>query len=88
MNGQDVVNGIPILFVVIAVVEYLKKLGVDGKALTVASLLTGAVLGIAYQLLYLNLPPTPENVFTAVVYGLVLGLTASGVYDAQKSAAK
>jgi len=88
MNGQDVVNGIPILFVVIAVVEYLKKLGVDGKALTAASLLVGAMLGIGYQLLYLKLSPTPENIFTAAMYGLVLGLTASGVYDAQKSAAR
>jgi hypothetical protein len=84
---QDLVNGVPLMLLVMALVEYIKKLGVAGNALLVASLLIGTALGVSYHFFYKDLDPTATNVFAAVVYGLMVGLTASGVYDATNSKA-
>lgn len=87
MNFQEVVSGIPLILVVIGLVEWVKRFGVAGKALNVASLLVGAGLGVAYQVSQ-GVPVDFAGWFAAVIYGLALGLVASGIYDAAKSAAK
>jgi len=82
---EQAVNGIPLVVLVVALVEWAKRFGVEGKALNAVSMAIGAVIGIAYW--YAQQPlVTFSDWFGAVVYGLALGLTASGVYDAARSA--
>ena len=87
MNFDQLVNGIPLALVVMGLVEWIKALGVSGRLLTILSLAIGLVLGIAYQL-SIEMPVDFAGWFGAVVFGLALGLTASKVYDAIRSAAK
>jgi hypothetical protein len=82
---DQVVNGIPLVILVIALVEWFKRLGVSGIALNVVSMTVGVVIGVAYW--YAQQPlATFGDWFGAVVYGIALGLVASGIYDAVRSA--
>ena len=83
--SEAIVGGIPLIVVVIGLVEMLKKLGVHDNWLILASMLVGIVLGIGYKL---SLAPIAgfSGWFGAVIYGLGLGLVASGLYAAVKSA--
>lgn len=79
------INGIPLAGVVIALVEWVKAFGVRGNALRAVSLVIGLALGGAYQ--YSTAAPVDFGGWLGlVVYGLALGLMASGVYDAARSA--
>ena len=82
--SEIAVLGVPLLFVVIGLVEYIKKLGVTGKWLLGASMLIGLVLGIGYQLSASGFPADFAGWFSVSIYGLGLGIVASGVYDAVK----
>lgn len=79
------VNGIPLVLVVIGLVTLIGKLGVTGKAQLATSLVVGMLLGIAYQI-SLAMPQDFAGWFGAAIYGLALGLVASGIYEAGKSA--
>jgi len=72
-----------LLPLVMAIVTYLGKLGVQGKLQLVSSLLTGLVLGGA-SMYFQIVPVTGVDWFATVLYGLVLGLSASGVYEVGK----
>ena len=74
------VNGVPLVVLVFGLVEFTRQLGLAGKALRVASMLIGVLLGVLYQL-SLGVPATYAGWFGAVVFGLALGLTASGIFD-------
>ncbi len=85
MDFSDaLVAGVPLIFVVIGLVEWSKRLGVSGKPLMVLSMLIGVVLGVLYQFSQQPLEGFSAW-FSAVVYGLALGLVASGIYDAARS---
>lgn len=84
--SSALVNGIPLVLVVLGIVEWSKRLGVTGKWLLVLSMLVGLVLGVLYQI-GSAIPTDFAGWFGACVYGLGLGLVASGVYDAIRSAA-
>ena len=89
MNYYDIaVLGVPLIFVVIGLVEYVKKMGVTGKYLLGASMLIGLVLGAGSQLAAAGFPADFAGWFGVTVYGLGLGVVASGVYDAVKSVLK
>lgn len=76
------VNGIPLFAVVLGLVQYVKTLGLKGKELRLVSMGIGLVLGGGYQISTLGATPYTYSVaFGVVIYGLVLGLVASGVYD-------
>jgi len=75
-----VVAGIPLLLVVLGLVEWSKLLGLTGNVLRVVSMAIGVLLGIGYQF-SLASPIAFADWFAVVVFGLVLGLTTSGVYD-------
>lgn len=82
---DQIVNGIPLVVLVISLVEWVKRFGIEGKALNAVSMGIGAVIGVAYW--YAQSPlVTFADWFGAIMYGLALGLVASGVYDAAKSA--
>ena len=87
MEFDQVINGIPLIFVVMGLVELVKAFGVQGKALTAASFAIGLALGILYQV-SLGVPVGFAGWFGAAVFGLALGLVASKVYDAIRSATK
>ena len=74
------VAGIPLLVFVLAFVQWIKGLGVSGVYAKVTSMVIGLSLGIGYQLT-LSTPGDFAGWFAAVVFGLALGLGASGVYD-------
>jgi TM2 domain-containing membrane protein YozV len=85
MNFDQIVNGIPLLFVVMGLVELSKSFGAQGKALTAISFGIGLIIGLLYQL-SLGMPADYAGWFGAAVFGLALGLVASKVYDAIASA--
>lgn len=80
----DIYNGVPLMALVMAIVEYIKQLGLSGAPLRAASLLAGLVIGLGYKAATAA-PATFADWAGAAVYGLVLGLAASGVYDAGRS---
>lgn len=84
---DQIVNGIPLVVLVISLVEWVKRFGIEGKALNAVSMAIGAGIGVAYW--YAQAPLVSfADWFGAIVYGLALGLVASGIYDAVRSALK
>lgn len=84
---DQIVNGIPLVALVIALVEWIKKFGVTGNVLNAVSMAVGAVVGIGYW--YAQAPLVGfSDWFGAIVYGLALGLTASGLYSAGRNIAR
>ena len=81
-----IVNGVPLVAVILGLVELAKGFGFTGKVLTGISFGIGAALGIFYQF-SVKVPATAADWFGAVVFGLSLGLTACKLYDAVLSAA-
>ncbi len=86
MEFDQIVNGIPLIFVVMGLVELAKAFGLSGKVLTAASFAIGLALGVLYQI-SVEVPVGFGGWFGAAVFGLALGLVASKVYDAIRSAA-
>lgn len=74
------VGGVPLMLVVFGIVEFSKSLGLKGAWLTVVSLVLGMVFGICYQIATKGVPIDFPTWFSAVVFGLAIGLTASGFY--------
>ena len=81
------VAGVPLVLVVLGLVEWVKSLGLQGVAVKLVSMAIGLVLGIGYQL-SLAVPIGFSGWFGASVFGLALGLVASGIYDVLKNATK
>jgi len=79
--GGAVAGGIPILIVVMGLVEFTKRLGLTGKALLVTSMLLGLLFGVAFQVAQNGLPGDFGGWFAYAVFGLAMGLVASGIYD-------
>ena len=80
-----VVNGIPLVALIMGLVELTKQFGASGKMLTGISFGIGAVLGVLYQY-SVKVPATFGDWFGAIIFGLALGLTACKLYDAVRSA--
>jgi len=81
--GTVLVNGIPLVLVVAGLVSFAKTMGLEGKALLALSLVLGLVFGVVYQL-SIAMPATLAEWFGALVFGLGLGVTTSGLYDLVK----
>lgn len=68
-----------ILGVILGLVEFIKQLGVQGDVkLRLVSMGTGVALGVLFQLK--DMYPTIAPWFEVAIYGIVLGLTASGLF--------
>jgi hypothetical protein len=78
------VNGIPLLFVVAGLVQVCGMFGAAGKVQLACSLLIGLALGIGYQIAQLGVPVGFAGWFAASVFGLGLGIVASGLYETAK----
>ena len=89
--GQFVNAALPTLGLlvplIIALVEYLGKLGVAGKAQLACSMGFGLVGGVGAMIAQLGVPADFAGWFGNVIVGLMAGGAASGVYEAFKSAA-
>jgi len=84
MNFDAIVAGLPLVLVVLGLVEWVKRLGLAGKAVVIVSMAIGLALGLAYQV-SIAVPIDFAGWFGAAVYGIGLGLVASGIYDVGKS---
>lgn len=86
MNVEAYVNaavaGVPLLFVVLGLVQWFKSYNLAGNALRGVSMGIGLLLGAGYQIAVVGLPADFAGWFAVVIYGLGLGVIASGVYDA------
>lgn len=71
-----------ILAMIIGLVELAKKLGLQGSACLIASMVLGILFGVAFQLGALY--PAINIWIQIVVYGILFGLAASGLYDVGK----
>ncbi len=90
------VAGVPLLFVVLGIVEWFKsfknKAGdqlFQGNELLIVSMFWGLCLGGCYMLSQAEPPVGDWWVlyvfwFSVIVYGLAIGLVASGLYDTIK----
>lgn len=95
---ESAVNGIPILFIILALVEFAKRLkksdgtqAIQGNGLLFLSLTIGVFFGTGYMILTTRPPsgadwyPIFVYWFSVFIYGLALGLIAAGIYDIQKN---
>lgn len=75
---DQVVNGIPLVLVVVGLVELTKPLRAEGRLFTSINFGIGRVLGILYQL-SIAVPAGFGGWFATLVFALALGLVASGL---------
>jgi len=78
------VAGLPLVAVILALVEWFKKVNIPSAALPYVSMAVGIAIGIAFQWSQAPLANFAEW-FNAVIFGLAYGLMASGLYDVGKS---
>jgi len=64
-----------LIAVVVGLTEIIKQFGVDKKYLPIASLILGVLVGVFYLGGSLE-----EN----IMYGVIIGLSASGLFDQSK----
>jgi uncharacterized membrane protein YczE len=74
-------GGIPITFIVINLVQIVKGYSPNKKVTRLISILFGIVIGLAYWLAANPTPTTFAGWFTAVIFGLALGIFASKTFD-------
>lgn len=84
------VQGVPLIIVVLGLVQYAKRLGIKGNRLLLVSMAIGLLLGAGFQSYKLASAPGPgpataaawyAAIFGVLIFGLLLGLVASGIYD-------
>lgn len=73
-------DAVPIAFFVFGLVAFCKSLGLTGRVLTVVSMVLGLLFGLAYRI-SIAVPVTLGDWFLALLFGLFIGLAASGTYD-------
>lgn len=77
-----VVSGFNLMFIVMAVVQLIKEAsGLEGGAVRWLSVAVGIVFAVGYQLT-LGVPADYAGWFGLVIFGIGVGLTASGFYAA------
>ena len=74
-----VIYGVSVVVVLMGVVELLKQLGLPSKYGGITAVGLGIAISVGYSLFADSL------LFQAVITGLALGLTASGLYSTTKN---
>lgn len=83
MDETILIAGVPIAVIVTALVELAKRLGVPSKWAPVVSIGFGVL--IAVMAVATDTWPTIRPWWEAVVAGVLIGLTASGIYSGYKT---
>ena len=78
------VNGAPIVVILIALITWACSLGIKGKTQLITGFVLGFVAGAGYLLSELGQPADFGGWFYLILYGLVIGLAPSGVYETGK----
>lgn len=73
------INGLSFMVLVVGIVQAAKKLGLEGRGLTILAMALGITLAIGYQVSQIY--PTFKVWFDIVVFGLGGGVAATGYYD-------
>lgn len=71
------VYGVALIGLIVGLVEVLKRAGLPKKFLPLSSL----IFGIAAGIFYIN----PEDLKAGIIVGLMMGLSASGLYSGTKN---
>lgn len=74
-----VFNSTTLLLVVFGLVEFIKTFGLRGNVLRIVSMLLGIGLAIVFRLSQVY--PQWQPWIEIGAFGIMIGLTASGVYD-------
>jgi len=82
--SNAIINGIPLVLLIAGLVAFAKKMGLQGKDLTILSAGLGLVFGAAFQISEGGIPVDFDGWFGLVIYGLGLGIGTSGMYDLVK----
>jgi hypothetical protein len=81
MNFDTLLVGtIPLMIVIFGLVEMVKSFGLKGNVLTIFSMLLGLVFGVCFQIALQGFPLTFAGWFEIIIFGLAIGLAASGFY--------
>lgn len=79
---QASVAGVPVLFLVLVVVEFIKDAGLENpKAKRLTAWGAGMLLGGLYQVAAMGVPTNLMGWFVVGAYGLVIGVSASKLYE-------
>ena len=78
---EVVINGWPIIPIILGLVELVKRLGLKGNVLIIVSMLLGLLMGAGNFIATSGIPAAFAGWFALVVGGLGYGLVASGIYD-------
>jgi hypothetical protein len=79
-----VVAGIPLLVLTIGLVQFIKGFGLSGRLVRLLSAGVGLLLGFGYHLSRAPMPTDFAGWFEVLVFGLAVGVSASGLYDANQ----
>lgn len=82
------VDGSPLIVILIALTTWVGSLGIKGRTQLVTGFILGFVVGVGYLLSELGQPATFAGWFYLVLYGLVVGLSPSGIYETAKKVAR
>jgi hypothetical protein len=72
------VNPVTLALIILGVVEFIKKFGVQGNKLMLVSMLVGVFFAVVYKARDLYLPAQPY--IDVAFFGIACGLGASGIY--------
>ena len=70
------VYGVALIALIVGLVEVLKRAGLPKKLLPIASLIFGILAGVFYA--------SPTDLKSGILIGLMMGLSASGLYSGTK----
>ena len=77
-------NATLVVLVVLGLVTFLGKLGVKGIYQLISSMVLGILFGVGFMIAVLGVPKVFAGWFSLLIYGLMLGLVASGIYETGK----
>ena len=79
---NPIVNGVPLVLVVLGLVEFVKRFGLAGNRLIIVSALIGCIIFAGYKAALTF--PMFGTWYGILVYGITLGISTSGLYDYSK----
>jgi hypothetical protein len=80
LTTATVANGVPVILVVLGLTQLTEKLGVKGRWQLLAAVMIGLIFGAGYQLT-VAVPADVAGWFGVVIFGIAMGLAASGIYE-------